>query len=61
MNWDMLCKPKEIGEGVGLKRAGMMNKALLEKLAWRVLKDEGYLVLSAKGKKLGTKRGWVFV
>lgn len=32
----MLCRPKDRG-GVGLKKAGAMNKALLIKLAWMLL------------------------
>lgn len=40
LSWDTLCKPKEMG-GVGLRTTKMMNKALLAKLAWRVVKREG--------------------
>lgn len=39
INWEVLCRPKEVG-GVGLKCAATMNKALLIKLAWRLLNEE---------------------
>lgn len=39
MNWDVLCRPKERG-GVGCMKAKVMNKALLSKLAWRMLTQE---------------------
>lgn len=37
--WDILCRLKDRG-GVGLKRAEAMNKALVAKLAWRLLTEE---------------------
>lgn len=40
LRWDVLGRPKERG-GVGLKTAGMMNKALLAKLGWRVISEGG--------------------
>lgn len=36
VGWDVLCRAKERG-GLGLKRTAEMNKALLAKLAWRVV------------------------
>lgn len=32
VNWDIMCKSKELG-GVGLRKSSLMNKALLSKLA----------------------------
>ncbi|KAL8139423.1 LOW QUALITY PROTEIN: hypothetical protein V2J09_005444 [Rumex salicifolius] len=37
--WNRVCRPKLEG-GLGLRRAGVMNRALLGKLGWRVLKDK---------------------
>lgn len=39
VNWDILTKPKRM-EGVRLRKASLMNHALLSKLAWRVLSDK---------------------
>lgn len=39
VSWDVLCRPKERGE-VGLRKADIMNKALLAKLAWRLLHED---------------------
>lgn len=36
VGWNILCRLKE-RRGVGLKRADAMNRALLAKLAWRIL------------------------
>lgn len=36
LSWDVLCRPKD-KEGAGLKRAELMNKALLAKFAWRMI------------------------
>lgn len=38
VKWDVLCKPMEEG-CMGLRGAEEMNKALLAKLGWRLLKD----------------------
>ncbi|KAM2637494.1 hypothetical protein EV1_021984 [Malus domestica] len=39
--WSMVCKPKSKG-GLGIKRACVMNQALLAKLGWRIhAKDSG--------------------
>ncbi|CAN1129226.1 Putative ribonuclease H protein At1g65750 [Linum perenne] len=37
VNWDTICKPKEIG-GLGLRSARHLNQAFLLKLAWGLLK-----------------------
>lgn len=39
ISWDALCRPEGC-RGVRLKRAADMNRALLAKLAWRLLNDE---------------------
>lgn len=39
VSWDTLCKSKEEG-GLGLRRSKDMNKAMLTKLAWRLLHEE---------------------
>lgn len=39
LNWDILCRPKAMG-GVGLRKASLLNRALLTKLAWRVLNQK---------------------
>lgn len=36
MNWDLLCRLKD-GGGLRLKKAAVMNKAHLAKLAWRLI------------------------
>lgn len=38
-----------------MKRGGIMNKVMLEKLAWRVLKDEGASGAKCLGKNNGGK------
>src|SRR4051812_11970252 len=40
LDWDSLCKPKDFG-GANLKSAMDMNRALMAKLAWRLLNDSG--------------------
>lgn len=39
LNWDTLCKSKADG-GAGLQRSEHMNKAMLSKLAWRMLTED---------------------
>lgn len=36
VNWPTICKTKDLG-GLGMKQAGLMNKALLGKLAWQLV------------------------
>lgn len=40
INWDVVCRLKERG-GLGVRKSEAMNKALLAKLAWRVLTQKG--------------------
>lgn len=50
LNWNTLCKPKAQG-GVGLKRAELMNKAMLVKLGWKLVtqdEDVWYKVIRKK-------------
>lgn len=57
VNWETLCKPKSLG-GVGLRKACLMNKALLSKLAWRVLiKKEAIGCKILRKKYLRSKGG----
>lgn len=37
--WEILCKSKE-DRGLGLRRSEDMNKAMLTKLAWRLINEE---------------------
>lgn len=41
-SWKNMCKPK-INGGPGIRRAVDMNKALLSKVNWRMLKKKGNL------------------
>lgn len=45
ISWDSLCKPKEL-DGVCLRKAAWMNRALVAKLAWRVLNEDDVLCVS---------------
>lgn len=38
INWSTICKTKDLG-GLGMKKAGVMNTALLGKLAWRLVQE----------------------
>lgn len=52
MAWKRICLPKRDG-GLGIRSAGKMNKALLAKIAWRILKEDKSLwarVLRSKYK-----------
>ncbi|XP_050386378.1 uncharacterized protein LOC126802738 [Argentina anserina] len=41
MNWDTICRPKQLG-GLGIKKTAEMNQAILAKIGWRLfLKDSG--------------------
>ena len=42
VNWDTMTKPKQFG-GLGIRRARQTNIALIGKLVWRILNDEGGL------------------
>lgn len=42
VNWNTLCKPKEHG-GIGLRRAGDMNNALMARLGCRLMRDRDSL------------------
>ncbi|KAL7214682.1 hypothetical protein ACSBR1_026965 [Camellia fascicularis] len=60
IKWDQVCKKKEDG-GLGIRRARDNNLALLTKLSWKILCDEGGLwidVLKAKYLKHNTIHNW---
>ncbi|KAL9859832.1 putative RNA-directed DNA polymerase [Arabidopsis thaliana] len=42
LSWNRICRPKSEG-GLGIRSAREMNKALLAKLGWRLLKDKSSL------------------
>ena len=42
-NWDTLSKPKKDG-GIGVRKFGLMNKALLAKQQWRICKNPNLLL-----------------
>lgn len=48
----MLCRPKELG-GYGPRRAEGMNKAMLAKLAWRLIMRQNELWTRIISKKYG--------
>ncbi|CAA7027589.1 unnamed protein product [Microthlaspi erraticum] len=39
IGWDRVCLPKAEG-GLGIRKASLMNRALLAKVGWRLLYDE---------------------
>ncbi|CAL8168851.1 unnamed protein product [Prunus armeniaca] len=50
--WDLVCRPKSKG-GLGFKKTGAMNQALLAKIGWRLhIKDEGLWAKIYKAKYL---------
>ncbi|CAL8105061.1 unnamed protein product [Prunus armeniaca] len=50
--WDLVCRPKSKG-GLGFKKTGAMNQALLAKIGWRLhIKDEGLWAEIYKAKYL---------
>lgn len=57
LSWDLVCLPKEMG-GLGLKRIGEFNVALLTKWLWR-LQEESLWVRVVK-EKYGLTRGGYF-
>src|SRR4051812_1295541 len=54
INWETFTMPKRLG-GANIKRAQMMNWALLAKLAWRVMTCEGELWREVLIAKYGVK------
>lgn len=42
MAWDAICKPKDVG-GLGIRRLYDMNRALIAKLGWLLLKNPNSL------------------
>jgi len=55
INWESICTPKDVG-GLGVRRIGAFNIALLGKWCWRMLTDkEGlwYRVLKARYGEVG--------
>lgn len=42
IHWSNICKPKSEG-GLGIRKAADMNKALLAKLNWRLVKEHDKL------------------
>ncbi|KAM5551745.1 hypothetical protein ABKV19_026542, partial [Rosa sericea] len=38
-NWDLVCRPKEFG-GLGIKKASLMNQAMLAKIGWRMVQED---------------------
>lgn len=55
MNWSSVCRKKELG-GLRLKQAEVMNKALLVKLAWRLVQEPNSLWSSLLQAKYGGGR-----
>lgn len=56
VGWEELCKPKKLG-GLNIKSAMDMNRAMLAKLAWRVLSCSGQLSVDVLRTKYGYKMG----
>lgn len=54
INWEILCLPKEQG-GANLKPSKDMNRALMAKLAWRLLKCTGSAWCDTLRKKYGVQ------
>ena len=50
INWDTLTTPKNLGE-LGIKKFGLMNKALITKQYWRICNNpDSFLVKTLKSK-----------
>ncbi|XP_062028805.1 uncharacterized protein LOC133744775 [Rosa rugosa] len=49
-NWDLVCRPKEFG-GLGIKKASMMNQAMLVKIGWRMVQEDQGLWRNVLNKK----------
>lgn len=54
LNWEVLSKPKKLG-GANLKPAKDVNRAMMAKLAWRVLKHSGEAWCEVLRAKYGLK------
>lgn len=52
LSWDVLCRPKERG-GLGLKRAKMMNNAMLAKLGSKLVTLDGDIWCKLLRRKYG--------
>lgn len=55
LSWEILCRPKERG-GFGLRKAEGMNKSLLAKLGWRLVKNEDGLWARILRSKYGQQK-----
>ncbi|CAL8129782.1 unnamed protein product [Prunus armeniaca] len=54
VKWDTVCLPKRLG-GLGIKKASLMNQAMLSKASWRIVAGDSGLIYGAAILNKGMK------